>query len=599
MRTGIRSVSLPRVVNRAALLAFVSLAWATPQVQAQLPKAGHVVVVVEGTRDYSDVFHTTMPYLDSLATQYGYASNYYANTTPQIGNSMMMTTGAVAANSNSYTGTVSSDNLVRQLLVLGKTWKSYAESPPSAGYTGGDVTPYVKYRNPFAYFTDVANSTNQKSNLAPFSQFATDLNNGTLPNLSWVVPNLSNSANWGTRAVADTWLKNNIGPLLANPAFKADGVLIILFEQALTDTTNGGGKVYAVVVSPAFSKTGYISKTFYQHQSLLRTVLGLLGGSVYPGSASTAPAMTEFFKAPAPAPTATLSASPASITAGQSSTLTWSTTNATSVTLNGSAVATSGSKTVSPTSTTTYTLTATGAGGTVTKNVTVTTASQPTPAPTATVSANPMTLTAGGSTTLTWSSTNATSATLNGSAVATSGSQTVSPSATTTYTLSVTGAGGSASSNVTVTVTVSVPPPTTHSATLNWTDPNPSGITSYKVYRAAGTLNSTGASVASCGTLAVLSTVSAPTKTYTDSAVTAGAGYCYAVSAVSSVAESAKSGTVMAVIPGGTTSPTPPSSTPGPAPAYVQSNHAATSGSTACSVAYPASNAAGNLLVFV
>jgi phosphatidylinositol-3-phosphatase len=482
MFTGIRSVSLPRLVSRTALLLLGALAWA-PQVHAQLPKAGHVVVVVEENRDYSDVFHTTMPYLDSLAAQYGYASNYYANTHPGIGDAMMMTTGTLAATSNTYSGTVSSDNLVRQLLVLGKTWKSYAENLPSVGYTGGDVPYYVKYRNAFAYFTDVANSTNQKTGLVPFTQFATDLKNGTLPNLSWVLPNTSNDANIGTRAAADLWLKNNIGPLLANATFKADGVLIILFDQARTDNTNGGGKVYAVVVSPAFSKTAYVSSTTYQHQSLLRTVLGLLGGTTFPGSAATAPAMSEFFKA----------------------------------------------------------------------------TSSPTPAPTATISANPTSITQGGSTTLTWSSTNATSATLNGSAVATSGSQTVSPSSTTTYTLSVTGAGGTASSNVPITVTSSSGT-TTHSATLNWTDPNASGVTSYKVYRAAGTLDSTGASVASCGTLAAIATVTAPTKTYADSAVTAGAGYCYAITALNSTSESAKSGTVKAVIPGGSTTPPPPAS---------------------------------------
>jgi len=35
---------------------------------------------------------------------------------------------------------VSMDNVVRELVAAGKTWKAYAESLPSVGYLGGDTT---------------------------------------------------------------------------------------------------------------------------------------------------------------------------------------------------------------------------------------------------------------------------------------------------------------------------------------------------------------------------------------------------------------------------------------------------------------------------
>jgi hypothetical protein len=41
-----------------------------------------------------------------------------------------MTTGQIITNNDSYSGTVSADNIVRELLPMGKTWKSYAESLP-------------------------------------------------------------------------------------------------------------------------------------------------------------------------------------------------------------------------------------------------------------------------------------------------------------------------------------------------------------------------------------------------------------------------------------------------------------------------------------
>jgi hypothetical protein len=44
----------------------------------------------------------------------------------------MMTTGQIATTNDNYTGTISVDNIARELLLSGKTWKSYAESLPSA-----------------------------------------------------------------------------------------------------------------------------------------------------------------------------------------------------------------------------------------------------------------------------------------------------------------------------------------------------------------------------------------------------------------------------------------------------------------------------------
>src|SRR2546425_473519 len=83
-------------------------------------------------------------------------------------------------------GLVSADNIVRDLVAAGKSWKSYAEDLPSVGYTGGDAYPYAKRHNILAYFTDVVNSSTEKNNLVPFSQFASDVANSHLPNFSLI-----------------------------------------------------------------------------------------------------------------------------------------------------------------------------------------------------------------------------------------------------------------------------------------------------------------------------------------------------------------------------------------------------------------------------
>jgi hypothetical protein len=105
-----------------------------------VPPSSHVFIVVEENHSHSSVIgSSSMPYLNSLANQYGMATRYFADTHPSIGNYFMLTTGQIVTNDDNFSGTVSVDNLVRHLVSAGKTWKFYAESLPSVGYTGGDV----------------------------------------------------------------------------------------------------------------------------------------------------------------------------------------------------------------------------------------------------------------------------------------------------------------------------------------------------------------------------------------------------------------------------------------------------------------------------
>ena len=257
----------------------------------------HVVVVVEENTSYEAVIgNTAAPYLNSLANRYALATSYYANTHPSIGNYFMLTTGAMVTNDDAFTGTVTGDNLARILKAAGKTWKVYAESLPSAGYLGGDSGPYLKHHNPFAYFSDVVNDTSQAQNIVPFTQFASDLSSSSLPSYSLVIPNELDDAHSASLAAADAWLKTNIDPLVNNPAFQQNGLLLIVFDEGFPiDIQNGGGRVAAILVGGRV-KQGFRSTAFYQHQSALRLSLEALGVSQLPGAASGAPAMSEFLQ---------------------------------------------------------------------------------------------------------------------------------------------------------------------------------------------------------------------------------------------------------------------------------------------------------------
>ena len=271
----------------------------TPPPPATSVSFGHVFIVVEENANFGDVIaNPALPYLNGLANQYGLATNYFANAHPSIPNYFELTTGQILTlidASTPHDFPVSSQNVVRELLGSGKSWKSYAEDMPSVGYIGGDTGRYAVRHNPLAYLTDVQNDPAQVQNLVPFSQFATDLSATKLPDYSFIVPNLCDDAHDCSLATADAWLKSNIDPLIQSAQFQKDGLLVIVFDEANTlDLTSGGGHVAAIVVSP-LAKRGYKSIAFYQHQSVLRLTLEGLGVTKLPGDAATAPAMWEFF----------------------------------------------------------------------------------------------------------------------------------------------------------------------------------------------------------------------------------------------------------------------------------------------------------------
>jgi hypothetical protein len=268
----------------------------------------HVLLVVFENHSFSEVIgNPSMPFFNSLARSFGLATNYFANAHPSLPNYFVLTAGNTIATTDDFPGPVSDDNVVRELTAAGKTWRSYAMSLPSVGYTGGDQGPYIKHHNPFAYFSDVLNNSAVAGNIVPFTQFASDLQSNSLPNYSYVVPDNQHNAHDcpsgmvtctdnDKLAAADAWLSANIGPLVSNASFQNSGLLIITFDESVvSDTASGGGQVATVIVSSK-AKPGFQSSTFFQHQSVLRLMLKALGVTAFPGAAASAPDMDEFFK---------------------------------------------------------------------------------------------------------------------------------------------------------------------------------------------------------------------------------------------------------------------------------------------------------------
>lgn len=243
------------------------------------PQSKHIVLVVEENHSFDAVITKSgMPYLKSLAEKYTLLTNYYGNHHPSIGNYFTMTTGQTISTNDGYKGSVPYENLISQIVAANKTWKAYGDSLPEQGYTGGNRGPYAKKHFPVAYFDNVRNDEMQRKNLVSAEQFVTDLKSGNgLPDFSMLIPNLDHDAHDGSLKEADDWLKQYIVPLLEDPEFQKDGILIITFdESSKNDPDHGGGHISTVVIGP-LTKEHFTDSTFYQHESLFVTLEELLG----------------------------------------------------------------------------------------------------------------------------------------------------------------------------------------------------------------------------------------------------------------------------------------------------------------------------------
>ena len=225
-----------------------------------VPHYAHVALVVFENQEEDKIFgNPNMPWMTNLAMQNAYAANYFADTHPSLGNYFMLTTGQIITNDLNFGGVVDVDNIVREVIAANKTWKAYEESIPSVGYLADMAVPYEKTHDPAAYLSDVRNNPAQAANLVPLTQLPADMAAGTLPDFMFIEPNqintmhdcpsnLPNCDNDQKLMVGDNWAQQNLGPLLSNPEFQQNGLLIITWDESWdVDSQHGGGHVLLIL----------------------------------------------------------------------------------------------------------------------------------------------------------------------------------------------------------------------------------------------------------------------------------------------------------------------------------------------------------------
>ncbi|BBH18039.1 acid phosphatase [Nocardioides baekrokdamisoli] len=301
---------------------------------------GHVFVIVLENEDAAQTFSTSSPavYLNRwIKPRSVFVPNYYGIGHHSLDNYIAMISGqapntktqadcptfaaytssTIGANGQVQgTGCVYPSNVptvAKQLAGAGRTWRAYLDGmqtacqhpaigarDPNQGETA--ATAYATKHNPFVYFRSISAAT-CASNDVPLTHLAADLGSvASTRNLSYIVPDLCNDGHDttcpygrgpGGLTGADAWLHTWVPKILNSPAYKQDGLLIITFDEAGTDSRAcchevagpgasmpglngpGGGRVGAVMMSPRLSARTIAGG--YNHYSLLATIEHIFG----------------------------------------------------------------------------------------------------------------------------------------------------------------------------------------------------------------------------------------------------------------------------------------------------------------------------------
>src|SRR5215467_4274738 len=107
------------LIRYQAIFFFILILGCTSLAVAQTtPPLGHIVVVVMENHSYGDVVGSaSMPYLNSLNSQYGLAQNFFANVHGSFPDYAMLTTGELITQAGwglPDDFPISIDNLVRE-----------------------------------------------------------------------------------------------------------------------------------------------------------------------------------------------------------------------------------------------------------------------------------------------------------------------------------------------------------------------------------------------------------------------------------------------------------------------------------------------------
>lgn len=250
---------------------------APPPVPA-VPSFSHVFVIVMENHEYGSIIGSSAaPYINSLASTYALATNYYGASHPSLPNYLALTAGSTfGIASDCTTCFVGATNIADQVEASGRSWKAYMEDMPSPCFTGASAGNYAMKHNPFMYYNDIrTNAARCAGHVVPFSQFGADMSSGQVPNLVWITPNMCNDMHDCAVSTGDGWLRSVVPTITASAAFRNGGALFITWDEGSSSagccSDSWGGRVATLVISPRVI-SGFRSSVAENHYGLLRTI---------------------------------------------------------------------------------------------------------------------------------------------------------------------------------------------------------------------------------------------------------------------------------------------------------------------------------------
>jgi hypothetical protein len=273
----------------------------------------HLVVVLLENEDFGSVNgNASAPYISSLASKCGYATQYldncFSHNLVSLPHYLALTSGSNCNTGLDETGTgcIKDDNdatshtlSTQSIFAQVASWKAYQEGMPSACDTSSGGDGYACKHNPPAYYSSLAmcstydiaipsvtcdaNAT-MKACTTPSNQLTQDLANDALPAFAFVTPNLDNDMHDGTVTQGDNWLYTYLPLVFASPAYLRGEVAVLLLwdEQS---TLLSGGATPNVFISP-YVTAGTVASATINHFSVLRAMENALGITTYLGCAS-------------------------------------------------------------------------------------------------------------------------------------------------------------------------------------------------------------------------------------------------------------------------------------------------------------------------
>lgn len=263
------------------------------------------------------------PYITGSLLPHGAHANKYSNPAgihPSLPNYLWLEAGTNFGVTNdgdpSANHQSSTAHLVTQLEQAGISWKSYQEGIDGTTCPLSGGNGYAPKHNPMIYFDDVTdtrdvNSQHCKDHVRPYSELATDLQNGTVARYNFITPTLchdghdnctdSNPLNDIANQVkqSDTWLQGALPPIFASQTYQNGGAVFVVWDESTASLSclslSPQCPTGMMVFSP-WAKSDYANDVPYDHSSMVRTIQEIFGVGPFLGGAANATDLSDMFE---------------------------------------------------------------------------------------------------------------------------------------------------------------------------------------------------------------------------------------------------------------------------------------------------------------